>query len=198
MERCERICRQQREEVKSGGLTLNEPSSPDCIVQTDLISPQQPQTLKRLPLGRDYLTTAKKKEIIVFWLFCSAFSLCWNKWGTVRQKIMGTVEITLAASPPPPCKKSVLILTNSSQSAYSPVHCHAVDTFCQCPSACWVLRRGPLMWGAQRVARKPGGGHFQHAFNGVASLQVTHSKTTKKAYYWGEKNQKKTIWRRTN
>ena len=48
------------EEVKSGGLTLNEPGSPDGVVQTDLISPQQPQTLKRLPLGRDYLTTGKK------------------------------------------------------------------------------------------------------------------------------------------
>lgn len=48
------------EEVKSGGLTLNEPSSPDRIVQTDLISPQQPQTLKRLPLGGDYLTAANK------------------------------------------------------------------------------------------------------------------------------------------
>lgn len=48
-----------------------------------------------------------------------------------------------------PRKKSVLILTNSSQSASSPVLCHAVDTFFQCPSACWVLRRGPLMWSAQ-------------------------------------------------
>lgn len=46
--------------MKSGGLTLNEPSSPDRIVQTDLIPPQQPQPLERLPLRRDYLTAAKK------------------------------------------------------------------------------------------------------------------------------------------
>lgn len=48
--------------MKSVGLTLNEPSSPDRVVQTDLVSPQQPQTLKRLPLGGDYLTTAKTKK----------------------------------------------------------------------------------------------------------------------------------------
>lgn len=44
-------------------LTLNEPSSPDCIVQTDLVPPQQTQTLERLPLGRDNLTTARKKIV---------------------------------------------------------------------------------------------------------------------------------------
>lgn len=44
-------------------LTLNEPSSPDCIVQTDLVPPQQTQTLERLPLGRDDLTTARKKIV---------------------------------------------------------------------------------------------------------------------------------------
>lgn len=58
------------EEVKSGGLTLNEPSSPDRIVQTDLIPPQQPQPLERLPLRGDYLTAAKRKHTIrVLWLF---------------------------------------------------------------------------------------------------------------------------------
>lgn len=45
----------------TGALTLNEPSSPDRVVQTDLVSPKQPQTLKRLPLGGDYLTTVRKK-----------------------------------------------------------------------------------------------------------------------------------------
>lgn len=44
-------------------LTLNEPSSPDCIVQTDLVPPQQTQTLERLPLGRDDFTTARKKIV---------------------------------------------------------------------------------------------------------------------------------------
>lgn len=43
-------------------LTLNEPSSPDCIVETNLVPPQQTQTFERLPLGRDYLTTAKRKN----------------------------------------------------------------------------------------------------------------------------------------
>jgi len=46
--------------MDSTGLTLNEPSSPDGIVQTDLIPPQQPQTLKRLPLGGEYLRAANK------------------------------------------------------------------------------------------------------------------------------------------
>lgn len=45
-----------------GALTLNEPSSPDRVIQTDLVSPKQPQTLKRLPLGGDYLTTVRKKN----------------------------------------------------------------------------------------------------------------------------------------
>lgn len=61
--RMDRTWRQQTEEVRSGGLTLNEPSSPDRVVQTDLVSPQQPQALKRFPLGRDYLTTAKQKNL---------------------------------------------------------------------------------------------------------------------------------------
>lgn len=56
--------------VESGGLTLYEPSSPDGIVQTDLIPPQQPQTFKRLPLWGDYLTTAKEKTILILEVFC--------------------------------------------------------------------------------------------------------------------------------
>lgn len=48
---------------ESSGLTLNEPSSPDGIVQPDLVSPQQAQTLERLPLRRDYLTTVKKEKM---------------------------------------------------------------------------------------------------------------------------------------
>lgn len=146
----DRTWRQQaEEEVRSGGLTLNEPSSPDRVVQTDLVSPQQPQTLKRFPLGRDYLATAKqnkKNQIlkIVVHGNCSALFLRWNK--------RGTMERTSGTPPPPPFKKkkkTVLILTNRSHSDSSPALRHAVVTLFQCPSACWVLRRGPLMWAAQ-------------------------------------------------
>lgn len=42
-----------------GGLTLDEPGSPDGIIQTDLISPQQAQALKRLPFRGHYLATAR-------------------------------------------------------------------------------------------------------------------------------------------
>lgn len=57
-------CTWQCERGKSGGLTLDEPGSPDRVVQTDLIPPEQPQTLEGLPLGRDNLTAAREKQAL--------------------------------------------------------------------------------------------------------------------------------------
>lgn len=50
--------------MDGGGLTLDEPSSPDGIIQTDLISPQQAQALKRLPFGGHYLATARQIHLV--------------------------------------------------------------------------------------------------------------------------------------
>ena len=65
--------------VKSGGLTLNVPASPDGIVNTNFIPPQQPQTLKRLPLRWDDLTTATEgKKTLKNILFVE--SIIFSSW----------------------------------------------------------------------------------------------------------------------
>lgn len=48
----------------AGGLTLDEPGSPDGVVQTDLIPPQQAQAFKRLPFGGHYLATARQIPLV--------------------------------------------------------------------------------------------------------------------------------------
>lgn len=47
---------------EEGELTLNEPGSPDPIIQTDLVPPEQPQAFERFPLRGDNFTTKKKRN----------------------------------------------------------------------------------------------------------------------------------------
>lgn len=124
-------------------LTLNEPSSPNCIVQTNLVSPQQTQTLERLPLGRDDLPTARRR---------SKTSFVHEKCEIIfvfSQGLTDSLDTKLLL-----WQKSVLLYDkhfpiSSFNSDLSPCW-----HFFHCPLAGWVLRRGALMWGAQRVARK--------------------------------------------
>lgn len=51
-----------KKEVSFKRLTLNEPGSPDAIIQPNFISPQQPQSFKRLPFGRHNFPTVMKDK----------------------------------------------------------------------------------------------------------------------------------------
>lgn len=168
---------QERKKVRRGGLTLNEPSSPDRIIQTDLISPQQAKTLKRLPFWGNYFTTARQMmvssiKICNLWMeneWCSLFIF----WGETKWRNQCLLLPHIRTHFDKWFHVSLFTDTLLALSVCWPF---------LCLSGCWVQRRGPLMWGAQRVARKPRGGCFQHAFNGVATLHATHSATAEKAY----------------
>lgn len=152
--------REQR--VGGGGLTLDEPSSPDGIIQTDLISAQQAQALKSLPFWGHYLATARDIHFVHKHTHSVKGKLLTALISFSRENYtLSLLEIC------PNCDKWPLL------SAYSRHSVTLAALFSQCSSRCWVLRRVPLMWGVCSVARNPGGGSFNHAFKAAATLPVT-------------------------
>lgn len=87
--------------MRRGGLTLNEPSSPDRIIQTDLISPQQAKTLKRLPFWGDYFTTGR--QMTVWSVKMCNLSMENEQCSCSSSEEINTDEMTKSASPTAPC-----------------------------------------------------------------------------------------------